>query len=192
MNASTVQQKQLEEDLGRLEVGIRQLKVQYDMFMAGALKTEPSELRSRLEKIIRKHSNQSIGKYSQSFRFNALVSRFNSFAELWGKRVRSMEEGNFRHTGVAERLGIRERLVARCRVSDPEESRRDLKRLHSRYVDAQRRQGIVEGRLPSFESFLRGIESQTERLRREAGCEAIELRVIERDDSIQVKARPGR
>jgi len=162
------------------------------MFLAGALKTEPCELRARLETLIRKYSHQSIGKYSQSFRFNALVSRFNSFAELWGKRIRSMEEGDFRHTGVAERLGIKERLVARCRVADPDESQGDLKRLHSRYVDAQRRRGIVEGRLPSFESFLRGISSQTKKLRREAGCASIELRVVERDDSVQLKARPGR
>jgi len=182
----------LAADFHRLDVGIRQLKVQYDMFMAGSLKTEPRELRSRLERLIRKYSHQSIGRYAQNFRFNAICSRFNSFCELWAKRVRLMEEGEHRHTSESERLGLKERLVARCRVVDPEASQPDLRRMHSRFVDAQRRNGVGDAKIPSFDSFLRSIASQTRKLRREAGCDSVELRLIERDRAVQVKARPAR
>ena len=189
---SAIEQRQIDEDLGRLDVGIRQLKVQYDMFKAGSLKTEPRELRGQLERLIRKYSHSGIGKYAQSFRFNALVSRFTSFAELWDKRVRSMEEGEHRHASEAERQGLKERLVARCRVVGAEASQPDLQRMHSRFVDAQRRNGVGDAKIPSYDSFQRSIASQTRKLRQEAGCESVELRLIERDNTVQLKARPAR
>jgi hypothetical protein len=178
--------------LNRLDVGLRQLKIQYDMFFAGSLKTEPRELRGQVEGLIRKYSTQKIGRYAQNFRFTALCARFNSFHELWSKRIRGMEEGEFRYASVAESLGIKERLVARCRVAEPEQNQADLRRMHSRYVDAQRRNGVVDTKIPSYEAFLRSIASQTRKLRREAGCESVELRLIERDDAVQLKARPAR
>lgn len=189
---SAIEQRQLEEDLGRIDVGIRQLKVQYDMFLAGSLKIEPRELRAQLERLIRKYSHQSIGKYAQNFRFNALASRFTSFAELWDKRVRTMEEGEHRHASVAEQMGLRERLVARCRVVEPDDCHTDLRRMHTRFVDAQRRNGVGDSKIPSYDMFLRRVASQTRKLRREAGCESVELRLIERDNTVQLKARPAR
>jgi hypothetical protein len=181
----------LDADLERLDVGIRQLKIQYDMFQAGALAREPIELRGRIETLIRRYSQNPVGKYAQRFRFNALVARFNTFAELWGKRVRSMEEGEHRSQGFAERLGIRERLLARCRISDPAAEQAELRRLHSRFVEAQRRVGGADAKTPSFEAFQRGVANQTRRLREEAGCDSIELRLMECDDAVRIKARPG-
>jgi hypothetical protein len=189
---SRIEQRQIDEDLGRIDTGIRQLKVQYDMFKAGSLKTEPRELRVQLERLIRKYAHGQIGNYAQNFRFNALVSRFTSFAELWNKQVRSMEEGTHRHASVAETMGIKERLVARCRIVEPSENQSDLKRMHSRFVDAQRRNGVGDAKIPTYDSFLRSIASQTQKLRREAGCESVELRLIERDNGVQLKARPAR
>jgi hypothetical protein len=39
---------------------------------------------------------------------------------------------------------------------------------------------------------MRGVESQVQRLRRQAGCDQIELRLVVKDDKVQLKARPGR
>ena len=182
----------LETDLERLDVGIRQLKVQYDMFHAGALQREPFELRARIEAIIKKYSQRPVGKYAQRFRFNALVGRFNSLAELWGKRVRSMEEGEHRGQSFADRVGLREQLLGRCRVTEATLESVDLRRLHGRFVDAQRRIGGPTAKVPTFEAFVRGVANQTRRLRDEAGCDSIELRLIQSEDSVQLKARPGR
>lgn len=183
--------QELEADIARLEVGIRQLRVQYDMFFAGALKREPFELRARIEQLIKRYSQNPPGRYADRFRLNTLVSRFNSLSELWGKRVRSREEGSTRHQSFAESVGIRERLVARCRLQQADADDADLRRLHSRYVDAKRRSGLPEAKLPSYEAFARGVAAQTRRLRDSSGCDSIELRLIESDEAVQIKARPG-
>jgi hypothetical protein len=180
----------IEADLQRLDVGLRKLKVQYDMFFAGALPRQPVELRSEIEKIVSRYSKKPMGKYAQRFRFNALVGRFNSMSELWGKMVRSKEEGEQRSAGMLDRFTLRERLVARCRVRAAGADDDQLRRLHRRYADATRGQG--GRRIPSYENFLRGVQGQAARLREKSGCDEIELRIIVRNDKIQLTARPRR
>jgi hypothetical protein len=181
----------LAADTQRLDSGIRQLKVQYDMFFAGALAKPPLELRTKLENIILRQSRSGKGSYQERFHFNGLVSRFSTLCELWGRNQRSMEEGNQRHAGLLDKFEIRERLLARCQVKTPEEAVPEIRRLYNRYVDAKNPLG--ENRRPlSFEKFMHSVTLQTDRLRQSAGCDQIELRLVVRDDKVQLKARPGR
>ena len=186
-------QPDIDAELHKLEVGIRQLKIQYDMFFAGALKREPVEQRADLDRAIKRHANAPNQKYAQSFRLNALVSRYNSLTELWGKTLRSREEGNRPAAAVSEtEHRPKEQLVARCRVQaggggdDPE-----LRRLYNRYVETRARVGGAR-REVSYEKFLRGISGEAARLQKQSGCGEIELRVVVHDDKVLLKARPGR
>lgn len=181
----------IEADLQRIEVGIRQLKVQYDMFFAGSRKTQPLEMRTQVERIIKRYLNAPIRKYANRFHFNALVSRFNSMSELWGKTIRSMEEGDRRPHGVQEKFHFRERLVARCRISDPRQDDQTMQGLYKRFREAHRRVGRAEGSV-TYDKFVRGISAQTRNLQKSSGCGEIELRLIICDDKVQLKARPGK
>jgi hypothetical protein len=180
----------IEADLRRLEVGIRQLKVQYDMFFAGALKREPFEMRAELERIIKKHANSPIQKYAQRFHLNTLVSRFNSLSELWGKTIRSREEGDRPAPAMVDRGGPREQLVARCRFHDATTDQAELQRLYRRFVETRQRLDAGK-RVVSYEKFALGVSSQSQRLQKESGCAEIELRVVVHDHKVLVKARPG-
>ncbi len=180
----------IEADIERLEVGLRQLKIQYDMFFAGSVPRQPYELRSELERIIRRHSHVTIRKYSQRFHFNALVSRYNSLSELWTKTLRSLEEGDRPAPPVADRAGGGEQVLTSCRFQSAEREAHSLRLLHSRFLEARRRAG-QEDEVP-YSSFLKGIISQTERLREKTGCESIELRIVVEDKKVRLKARPGR
>jgi hypothetical protein len=117
---------ELENDLARLEAGIKRLKVQYDMFFAGSIPKQPFELRSEIEKIIRHHSRSPIRNYAHRFHFNSLVSRFNSLSELWAKTLRALEEGDRPAPAVADRAGSGEQLIARCTVLDPAQEQGNL------------------------------------------------------------------
>ena len=179
-----------QEDISKIEVGIKRLKVHYDMFFVGALGREPFEIRAQLERMIRRLHKEPNLKYAQRFQFNALVSRFNSLSELWAKTTRKMEEGDNRNRTQLDQFGLRERLIARARLSAKGANESDLKRLYRKFTEARRTNG-QENRPLAFESFVRGISSQTEKLRKESGCAEIELRVVLRDQKVQVKARPG-
>ena len=189
MDAHTVSSAQVDADIRRLEIGLRELKVQYDMFFNGALKTQPLELKKRLERIINRYRNASMPKYATRFHFNTLVSRFNSLAELWSKTLRGIEEGGQRNPAAASRHHFRERLLARCRVADPAEHDAEMKLLYDRFREARRRGGK---KAPSYEKFVGGVSGQIQRLQNSSGCAEIELRLVVSDDKVQLKARPAR
>ena len=182
---------ELDADLARLQSGIRQLKIQYDMFFAGSIPKQPFELRSEIEKIIRRYSSTPIQKYAPRFHFNSLVSRFNSLSELWAKTIRALEECDRPAPAVADRAGNGEHIVARCTLKDPTQERDALKLLHARLVEARKKAGEGTGKL-SFESFVRTVSAQAGKLRDKVGCDKVELRVIVLDRKVVVKARPGR
>jgi hypothetical protein len=182
---------ELEADIVRLESGIRQLKIQYDMFFAGSIPKQPFELRGEIERIIRRHSQTPIRKYAPRFHFNSLVSRFNSMSELWAKTIRSLEEGDRPAPAVADRAGNGEHLVARCTVTNASEEKDNLRLLHARLLEARKKAGEKNGKM-SFDTFVRSVGAQAGKLREKTGCDKVELRVIVVDRKVVVKARPGR
>jgi len=182
----------LEAELRKLEVGIRQLKVQYDMFFAGSLKREPVELRAEIDKAIKRYSNAPNQKFAQRFLLNSLIGRFNSLSELWAKTLRSREEGDRPAAAVTDLDKPKEQLVARCRVQGAVAGENpELRRLYTRYLEARRRLGGAKREI-SYEKFLRGVSAETARLQKQSGCAEIELRVVVHDDKVMLKARPGR
>ena len=188
MDLKTAQAREIEADIARLETGIRQLKVQYDMFFAGSLKLPPREAHASLAKLVKKHMNTSMTQYAQRFHFNALVSRYNSLSELWGKTVRTMEEGD-RGAPVNLRRAEREQLVAQCRVRDPRRDDDAMRELYKCFVEARRKSG-TEQKSPTYDKFVRGVAGHADRLRKNSGCGEIELRLVVRDDKVQLKAKP--
>lgn len=192
MGLDTTSEARVESELAKLDTRIGMLKRQYDMFFAGALPREPLELRRHIEQTIRHFTHNPMRKYAHRFHFNALVSRFNVMSELWGKTVRQVEQGA-RRAPALDVLGQRDRLIARCRMADGDEpTEAELRRLHGRYVDARRRQEGDETAQPSYDSFVRGLLPSLRRLQEKEKCAEIELRLIQRDGKVQLKARPVR
>jgi hypothetical protein len=181
----------IEGDLARLEASIRQLKVQYDMFFAGALQRQPFELRAQCEQLVRRYSNAPIRKYAHRFHFNALMSRYNSLSEFWTKTLRAIEEGDRPAPALLDRHGAGERIITSCRVHDPSREQESIKILHDCFVEARRKVGIHDSTVP-FESFLQGVTRQADRLRESSGCDEVELRLVVENRKVHLKARPSR
>jgi hypothetical protein len=185
-----VQSSSIEADIARLDAGIRRLKIQYDMFFAGALPREPFELRNELDHLVRRASKLSIRKYAHRFHLNTLIARYNAMSELWGKTMRSREEGDRPPAQLADR---RAALDTSCRLADGDGPTDELalRRLHREFESARRRRDS-KAKSIGFDHFVRGIQDQAARLRRKTGCGDVELRVVEKDGAVQLKARPAR
>src|SRR5207344_2964879 len=83
----------LAEDLEAIEKQIRQLQIEWDKFFGGIEKKPPTDLKSRLEGIIRRHANAEIRNSTERFRYQTMVAKYNTLSELWGKKLRAREEG---------------------------------------------------------------------------------------------------
>jgi hypothetical protein len=111
-------------------------------------------------------------------------------SEMWSRSVRNLEEGGRRPPAVVEPELHHEKLLARCRVGDADREQQDLRRLHDRYIRAREAVGQTGAPLP-FERFVAGIASQTRKLKSE-GAKGVELRLVQRGDKVQLRARPAR
>jgi hypothetical protein len=187
------QSSSIEADIARLETGLRQLKIQYDMFFAGALPREPIELRNELGQLIRRTSSMPIRKYAHRFHLNTLVGRFNTMAELWGKTLRSREEGDRPPAQLADRAAARQEGICRIGPDDGSDNGNEfaLRRLHREFLDA-RHKADPSAKDVRYETFVKGITSQADSLRAKAHCTDVELRIVVRDGAVRLKARPAR
>jgi len=86
----------IEEDLNKIEVGIRHLKVQYDMYFSGAMPRQPLETRKELELLLKTINNTPMQRFADRYRYNSLVSKYQTMVELWAKMIRAKEEGRLR------------------------------------------------------------------------------------------------
>jgi hypothetical protein len=182
----------IERDLGRIEEGLRELKLRYDQFLAGALDREPFELRQEIDALIRRWRHSSIQRYAHKFRLNTLVSRYTSYTELWSRQVRAAEEGRSPtgRTGAEDENGNGVRTLLSTRLSGGENDPALLRELHRAYLDANRR---LTGRTApvDYSDFYRQLAGQARGIRQKNGCDAVEFRLVYDGRKVRLRARPG-
>lgn len=82
-----------DDELDKLEEDIRRVKNKFDQFFAGIQKMPPSTERRNIEAYIHELNRQKMRDNTRRFRFNTLLTRYNQYREMWGRRMREREEG---------------------------------------------------------------------------------------------------
>lgn len=77
-----------EQQIARIEEDVRRLKIDFDIYFNGGTKRAPLEARARLESSIKRIADDRSLTYAQRYQFNALVSRFTSYRELWRRLLK--------------------------------------------------------------------------------------------------------
>jgi hypothetical protein len=193
----------LSDDLDRLDQQTRQLHAKWDMFFSGVEKKPPTELQSQVEKLIRQYAFSEIRNNTERFRYQSLTARYNTFNELWQKRLRAREEGKaFGVHGLrADALPPPSPAPPRAappsaaraggaggeyRVGDPDRDAAAVRALYEQYVSERRRMG--EGGAPAFDSFRRLIGQQTAKILSK-GARAVDFRLDTKGGKVSLKAR---
>jgi len=189
----------LSEDLDLLNSQIRQLQTKWEMFFAGVENKPPSELQARVEKLIREYAFQEIRNNTERFRYQTLTARYNTFNELWQKRLRAREEGKaFGVHGLkadAMPAPAREHRVRaggggtgrEFRIGSAEGDEAQVQALYNRYVEERERLG--EGDAPPYESFRQLIGQQTAKILGDKGARAVDFRLDSSQGKVSLKAR---
>src|SRR5205809_6979015 len=82
-----------DEELDKLEEDIRKVKNKYDQFFSGISKMPPRHERHLLEVYIFELGKMKMRENARRFRYNQLLSRYNQYREMWGRKMREREEG---------------------------------------------------------------------------------------------------
>ncbi len=80
-------------ELDHLAASIDRFKLEGEKFFNGATPTPPEDLRQRVARELRALRQRNLKSAAEEFRLSSLEARFNSLAELHGRRLREREEG---------------------------------------------------------------------------------------------------
>ncbi len=92
--AQTKQEEEagVDQQIARIEEDIRKLKIDFDIYFNNGAKRPPLEARARLEANLKRIADDRNLTYAQRYQFNALVSRFTSYRELWRRNLKKRGE----------------------------------------------------------------------------------------------------
>ena len=178
-------------DLQVLEVELKRLEAEYNMFFAGRLPRPPWETRSRVQALVKRLDRTRIGNTGERFRFETLQSRFAAFVELWDRGLRAREEGRPGPFSVpaptAARTRSREddRVLHVTTVGDPLREMGKVRELYDRLAEARRDSG--QQAMP-FHTFAELVKTQVSALR-EKGSGEVALRVAMRSGKLALSVR---
>lgn len=191
-----------DDELDKLEEDIRKLKNKYDQFFTGITKVPPSFERQRVETYVHELSKQKMRDNSRRFRFNTILSRYNQYRELWGRRMREREEGPLdfrrRQAAMSEPLSVTvpappppggtsrpaDSYVRMMPGSNGDEVRtifEEIERENSRLGNRS---------TMTIEQLAAVMQKQTELLRSKYNVSSIGFRVETIDGKVKLKAKP--
>jgi len=190
-----------DDELDKLEEDSRKLKNKYDQFFTGISKMPPTHERHLLEVYIHELSKQKIRDNARRFRLSQLLSRYNQYREMWGRKMREREEGplDFRRRKAALVAPPPERAPAPARVTSaqaepyvvrmtPASNGDEIKRLYNEIE----KEHVKLGKMPSisFEQLAAMVQKQSDVVRERYHVEAVAFRVDVVDGKVKLKAKP--
>ena len=174
----------LQGEIDQLGRDIQQLRIDFERFFSGALPWPPDELRGRIKGELRGLRNSSQATAVDRFRLGDMEARFNSYNELYNRRLRDVEEGR-------QRVALPP--PAETPRFDPHRGIVVGSRLDPAAVEALY-DGLASGKAeaPRFDlaSFGDYLERQASAIRERTGCSAVQFRLAEEDGKLKLKARP--
>ncbi len=196
-----------DEDLDRLEEEIRKLKNKYDQFFTGITKVPPMHDRKQIEIMIYEIGKLKVRDNTRRFRYNTILSRFNQFREMWGRKMREREEGpiefNRRKAALEQpsvppppppvEMSTGESRVTSARSGSyvklvPGSNGEEIKQLYSQIE----KEHLKMGKLPNvtLDQLRKMVEQQTEVVRERYHVNAVAFRVDVVDGKVKLKAKP--
>lgn len=181
----------VDRDLQRLEVELKRLEAEYNMFFSGRLPKPPWETRSRVDALVKQYDRAYIQNYGDRFRFTTLQSRYATFIDLWDRGMRAREEGRpgpFAQVRKPEPAGPakpEDRILHVAAFRDPLREIDKLTDLYDSLVEARREVG--EQAVP-FHRFAELVKTQVKKLQ-QSGSPEVAFRVAVKEGKVSFTAR---
>jgi hypothetical protein len=191
-----------DDELDKLEEDIRRLKNKYDQFFSGIIKVPPSFERHQVESFVHEISKQKMRDNTRRFRFNTILSRFNQYREMWGRKMREREEGplDFRRRQAAmtaappppppapapQRVtsGEADPYVRMAPGSNGEQIRKLYEEIEREHVKMGKHASLT------FDQLAAMIQKQSELVREKYHVKTVAFRVETVDGKVKLKAKP--
>ncbi len=172
-------------DMALLTTKFKQLEREYEQWFSGALPTPPWETQRICEEIVKRYNRNPPRNLSEQSIFSMHQAKFNTYMEMWNRRMRLKEEGKL-PTGREERS---KRVAAVARAQKESDGGDDpFRKVYENYVAAKRQAGEATGTL-NYEGFRSALEKQADQLRASRGITDVNFGVSVKNGKVSVVAR---
>jgi hypothetical protein len=159
--------------------------VAYRRYFAGDLPLPPEETRRDVEQTLRRLRNLNMRRAADRFRYSALEAQFNSYAEMYSRRVRAREEGKVpTRPHHAPDPGAQRHDVEAGVAIGPTPASEAVEALFS---GLRSRNPATTMDLDAFRSYL---VKQVAQIREKTGCASVQFRLVDEDGKVKLKAKP--
>jgi hypothetical protein len=166
--------------LDQLEAALVDLKHEYDLFFHGKRRGEPMKERRALETRILALSRRTIINNVDQLRFNNINGRYWTYANLWTRTLRDLEEGRLRRDSVGS--------VTRVPGAGKEPvDREHLERVAAELLEARRSCGIA-GDASEVAAVRETLYARALEISSSAGGKKVEFRVTVEEGKPKIKA----
>jgi len=186
----------IDEAIDKLEVRLRELKREYELFFMGEARRAPLTERERIRQAIIKLQSVSITNTRLRFKVQTLANHFTSFCGLWDRTMSQMEAGTYRPDRF--KADLRVGRVNDIQKSAPENAKdadrsddkpaaaaeNGLKGLYGQFLDARRSTG--EKTEISYDAFKKSVEKQRPQLEAKFGKD-MKFKVVVEDGKAKLK-----
>jgi len=191
-----------DDELDKLEEDIRRLKSKYDQFFMGITKVPPTFERQQVETFIHELNKQKMRDNTRRFRFSTVMSRYNQFRELWGRKMREREEGPMeyrkRQAALTTDPTPPPRPPAPPRVTSgkpdpyvrvaPNTNGEEIRKLYDQIESEHGKLGRLSNL--TLEQVTAMVQKQSELVRSRYNVNTVAFRVETVDGKVKLKAKP--
>ncbi len=195
----------IDELLDTLDQKILRLRNEYEQFFSGVVKREPVDKREEVAALIRRIGRERIYNTAQKFRYQQLRARFTSFSTYWNRTVKQLEEGTHRRDLFRVRLREqveKEQQSDRAQITPKGAGKPSKKQTVDTVQDPGALKQVFQDFLATrqkcrertdnvqFDKMVQFMQSQTQTIKKQFGCQAVRFEVVEDQGKAKLKAIP--
>jgi hypothetical protein len=177
----------VDEELSKMEDGIRRLKIEYEAYFSGGTPRPPNDLVFRVETTIKKLTDGTHMSFAQRYRFNQLVQKYAVNNDLWRRKLKEKEEGRGRFGAQRREVEARPAGAVEVVCADPEKEQEKVDQLLKAVVEARRQVGESVDNLDPL-SFKKFLGEKTRQVKESLGCDKVQFSVSVEEGKVKFKA----
>lgn len=182
-----------------VERDLQNLRREYVLFLNGASKVEPFELREALAQKVKRLRNINHNRTEDQFRANNTISKAQSHFQLWDRQVEKKYSGDYfpKRKRAAQIEDNKEETPkkkvepkgqkASVVISDPSRQRDEVVKLYDEYM--RMNLSLGSKKMINFSKFQSFITNQTQKVRDAKKVENVRYEVTVQDEKVVIKTR---
>ncbi len=182
-----------------VERDLQNLRREYVLFLNGASKVEPFELREALAQKVKRLRNINHNRTEDQFRANNTISKAQSHFQLWDRQVEKKYSGDYfpKRKRAAQIEDSKEETPkkkvepkgqkASVVISDPSRQRDEVVKLYDEYM--RMNLSLGSKKMINFSKFQNFITNQTQKVRDAKKVENVRYEVTVQDEKVVIKTR---